>query len=186
MEFSPSHGATIEESDNFMITELPDTTETVSPPLHASPDPLPLDNPDVKHLSPLYETPVLAIRSQDSLFGMTDRYHGFDSPAALKLINQLEIKRSLRRSENTRNTPAKVNELYQLHHKVTQQAEEIHVLRKFCQEKETEIIKKLEKLQESEIGCLELSATRGKLVTCKMKKSHYISKQSCWEKKTHL
>ena len=52
MEFSPSLGATIEESDNFMITELPDTTETVTPPLHASPDPLPLDNPDVKHLSP--------------------------------------------------------------------------------------------------------------------------------------
>ena len=136
MEFSPSLGATIEESGNCMMRELPDTTETVTPPLHASPDPLPLDNPDVTHLSPLYnETPVLAIRSQDSLFGMTERFHGFDSPAALKLINQPEIQRSLRPSENTRHIPAKVNELYQLQHKVKQQREEIHVLRKFCQEK---------------------------------------------------
>ena len=166
MEFSPSLGATIEESGNLMITEIPDTDtmETVTPPLHASPDPLPLDNPDVTHLSPLYDTPVLAIRChQDSLFGVTERYYGFDSPAALKWINQPEIKRSLRRPGNTRHTPAKAHELCQLQHMVSQQQEEIHVLRKFCQEKESELIESLEKLQESEIGCRELSATRGKV-----------------------
>ena len=147
---------TPEKSGNLPITELPDTTQTVTPPLHVSPDPLPLDNPIVKHLSKLYKTPVLAVRSQDSLFGVTERFHGFDSPA-LKWINQLGM------TENTHHTPEKVHELYQLQHKVKQQREEIHVLRQFCQEKETELIKSLEKLQDSEIGCRELSATRGKV-----------------------
>ena len=137
MEFSPSLGATIEES------------ETVTPPLN----PLPLDNPDVKHLSP----------PQDSLFGVTDRYYGFDSPAALKWINQPEIKPSLKRSVNTRHTPAKFNDLCQLQHEVNQQRDEIHVLSQCCEKYETELTESLEKLQEFEIVCREWSATRGKV-----------------------
>ena len=154
-----SSEATVEESDTFIISELPETAEMVTPPLIASPDPVTHDIPMIQLVSPIYDTPVLADRPhQDSLFGVTGRYYGFDSPAALKWINQPEIKRSLRRSESTRNTPAKINELYQLQHKVNQQQEEIHVLRKFCQEKETELIENLERLKESELGCREVSA----------------------------
>ena len=62
MEFSPSLGATIEESDNCTITEMPDTPKTVTPPLHASPDPLPLDNPVVKDVYKLSRIPRPAVR----------------------------------------------------------------------------------------------------------------------------
>ena len=72
----------------------------------------------------------------------------FDSPAVLKWINQ---------RENTHHTPAEVNELHQLQHEVTQQREHIHMLLKYCQEKEAELTESLGKLKESEIGCRELS-----------------------------
>ena len=164
IDLESSNQPAVEESDDLMITELPDPLETVTPPLIASPDLVTLDNPVIECLSPLFDTPVPVNRShQDSLFGVTDRYYGFDSPAALKWINQPEIKRSLRRPESSRHTPAKVTELCQLQHKVNQQQEEIHVLRKFCQEKETELIKNLEKLKESELGCRELSVMREKV-----------------------
>ena len=141
MEFSPSLGATIEELDNFMITEMPDTTKTVTPPLHVSPDPLPLDNPVAKDVFKLSRIPRPA-------------HHVFDSPAS-RWISQLGTP------GNTNHNLEKVHELCQLQHMVSQQQEEIHVLRKSCEEKETELIESLEKLEESEIGCRELSATRG-------------------------
>ena len=141
MEFSPSLGATIEELDNFMITEMPDTPKTVTPPLHVSPDPLPLDNPVAKDVFKLSRIPRPA-------------HHVFDSPAS-RWISQLGTP------GNTNHNLEKVHELYQLQHMVSQQQEEIHVLRKSCEEKETELIESLEKLEESEIGCRELSATRG-------------------------
>ena len=99
MEFSPSLGATIEESDNCMITEMPDTPKTVTPPLHFSTDPLPLDNPAFNHLSPPFYTPLLPFRSQDRFFG-------------LKSINQPEIKGSLICADD---------ELYQLQYSMNQQ-----------------------------------------------------------------
>ena len=94
---------------------------------------------------------------------VTDRYYEYDSTAAFKWKNQPEIKPSLRRPESSRHTPAKVTELCQLQHKVNQQQEEIHVLIKLCQENETELIKNLEKLKESELGCRELSVMREKV-----------------------
>ena len=83
MEFNPDLGDTITESD----------TEMVTPPLNASADLLQQDNHNVKIFSALH----------DSLLGETCISNGLDSPAAVKYINQLE---------NTRNTPADVNELH--------------------------------------------------------------------------
>ena len=149
MEFRRSLRATIKESENLMSTESSVTTETVTPPLHASPDPLPLDKPEVKHLSPLYNTPVL--RSQDSIFGVTEMYYEYDP------------QRSLRRSVNTRNTPANFDELCQLQHELNQQWDEIHVLNQCCEKYETELTESSEKLQEFENVCRELSAMRRKV-----------------------
>ena len=144
MEFSPSHRATIKEWENLMSTESSDSTETVTPPLHASPDPLPLDKPDVQHLSPLYNTPVL--RYQDSIFSVKEKYYEYDP------------QRSLRRSVNTRNTPANFDELAQLQYEINQQRDKIHVLNQCCEKYETEQTESSKVLVEFEIVCRKLSA----------------------------
>ena len=174
----------VEESDDLMITELPDDP-TVAPPLIASPDLVTLDNPVIECLSPLFDTPVPVNRShQDSLFGVTDRYYGFD---ALNWINQPEIKLSLRRPESSRHTPSVVTELCQLQHKVNQQQEEILVKTKFCQEKRTELIKQRTKLKESQLRCRELSVMREKVSELQDKKADLYQHQKSLEmEKTSL
>lgn len=145
------------EGDNFMLTELSDIPDTVTPPLLPSPDQLTLESSPLKPASLQYNTPVSAVNDKkDNLFGVASRYYGFDSPAALKWINQPEIKLSLKRPDNLRPTPAKINQLCQLQHKVNQQQEELHMLRKFCQEKETELIDWDTKLTASESACREM------------------------------
>ena len=134
MEFNPSLGDTITESD----------TEMVTPPLNASADPLQQDNHNVKIFSAL----------QDSLFGETYISNGLDSPAALKCIIQ---------RENTRNTPADVNDLHQLQHELNQQQESHHKLLEYCRVIEAEQIESLATLRAYEIEFRELSATRGKV-----------------------
>ena len=145
-----------EEGDNFMLTELSDIPDTVTPPLLASPDQLTLESSLLKPASPHYNTPVSEVNDKKDLFGVASRYYGFDSPAALKWINQPEIKHSLKRPDFLRPTPAKINQLCQLQHKVNQQQEEIHILRKFCQEKEVELDDWNTKLTASEYACREL------------------------------
>ncbi|KAI6660992.1 hypothetical protein LOD99_13715 [Oopsacas minuta] len=157
-EETPETDQKVEEIDKFMITESPDITNTVTPPLQASPNLLTLETPVLQKVSPLYESPANEdYQKQESLFGVTSRYYGFDSPAALKWINRPEIKHSLKRPDFTRPTPAKINQLHQLQHKINQQQEELHILRNFCQEKETELIEKIEQLTESELTCKEMS-----------------------------
>ena len=146
-----------EEGDSFMLTELSEVPDTVTPPLLPSPEQLTLESSLLKPASLQYNTPVNEVNDKkDNLFGVARRYYGFDSPAALQWINQPEIKHSLRRPESLRPTPAKINQLCQLQHKVNQQQEEIHILRKFCQEKEVEILDGNAKLTESESLCREL------------------------------
>ena len=136
MEFNPSLGDTITESD----------TEMVTPPLNASADPLQLDNHNVKIFSAL----------QDSLFGETYISNGLDSPAALKCIIQ---------RENTRNTPADANDLHQLQHELNQQQESHHKLLEYCQGIEDEQTESLATLRAYEIEFRELSTMRVDLGT---------------------
>ena len=58
IDLEPVNAAAVEESNDLMITELPDPLETVTPPLIASPDLVTLDNPVIGSLSPLFDTPV--------------------------------------------------------------------------------------------------------------------------------
>ncbi|KAI6645637.1 hypothetical protein LOD99_12900 [Oopsacas minuta] len=157
-EETPETDQKVEEIDKFMMTESPDITNTVTPPLQASPNLLTLETPVLQKVPPLYESPANEdYQKQESLFGVTSRYYGFDSPAALKWINRLEIKHPLKRPDFTRPTPAKINQLHQLQHKINQQQEEFHILRNFCQETETELIEKIKQLAESELTCKEMS-----------------------------
>ena len=131
MEFNPSLGDTITESDTEMLT----------PPLNASADLLQQDNHNVKIFSAL----------QDSLFGETYISNGLDSPAALKCIIQ---------RENTRNTPAGVNDVHQLQHELNQQQESHHKLLEYCQGIEGEQTESLATLRAYEIEFRELSTMR--------------------------
>ena len=141
LDFSETQNEVIDNSDEMI--DLPENPELATPPLR-SPEPSPAEIPPadkliIEPISSPFNSPVQNTTSQEEIqFGVTCRYYGFDSPAALKWINKPELRR-IKRQDSSRPTPPKVHELRQLQYMVNQQQEEIHSLKRFCQECENEL-----------------------------------------------